>query len=201
MRTFILTDDFKQMPFVVPEKYFETFKVRKFNLTDEFKRVPFTVPETYFETLEVRKPVALTPEYKQIPFTVPVNYFDTLPLRIAERITTPAPRPVAIYWQTMRMRVSFAAILILLITVGIGLLPFSSQTPPTIHSLHRPATLTEVTSTELDLYAIDEQTLFHAVATMSPTKQPSSDFYDDAIMYYLTNNSDISLTEIASLYY
>jgi hypothetical protein len=201
MRTFILTDDFKQTPFVVPEKYFETFKVRKFNLTNKFKRVLFTVPEKYFETLEVRKPVALTPEHKQIPFTIPANYFDVLPLRIAERIASPVSQAKAIPWQTIRMRLSFAATFILLITVGIGLLPFSSQTSTTTHPQHRPAILTEVTPTELDLYAIDEQTLLHAVATMIPEKQPASGLYDDAIMYYLTNNSDISLTEIASLYY
>jgi hypothetical protein len=197
MRTFTLTDNFKQTPFVVPEKYFETFKVRKFNLTDEFKRVPFTVPEKYFETLEVRKQVALTPEHKQIPFTVPANYFETLPLRIAEHIAAAAARPAAISWQTIRLRLSIVATFILLIIVGVGLLPFSSYTPPGIHS----PILTEITPAELELYVIDEQSLLHAAATMLPEKQFASGIYDDAIMHYLTNNSDISLTEIASLYY
>jgi hypothetical protein len=200
MDKFTLNDDLKRMPFTVPENYFETFEVsKKFRLTNEFKQFPFATPENYFETFEVRKGFALTGEYKPTPFTVPAHYFETLPEHVAERITTPVTHPIFARWQSLRTQVAMAASFVLLIGLGFGLVTFL-RPEPAKSSVTMQDIIAEIQAS--DLYAIDEQTLLHTVASMPSTYDKSSTGYDqdnDAIMEYLAN-SEITLHDIAALY-
>jgi len=185
----------KQLPFVAPDGYFDSFVVRKkATLTDELKQLPYAVPDYYFETFTVRRET-LSPELKQQPYTVPEGYFSDLSIRIAERIGEVTARPKIIQWRTLRTQVAVAASFLLLLFTGYGVFSTFQKTSP--------AAIT-ITTTEDPLIGIvlaypniDEYSLMQMVTEEDRNTSDALD--DDAIIHYLANTS-LNLTDIAALY-
>ena len=195
---FTIDNERKQLPFIAPDGYFDSFAVRqKFTLTDELKQLPYTVADSYFETFAVRcetlslEPLARQSQWKQQPYTVPEGYFSDLPLRIADSIGEVA-RPKIRRWRTLRTQVAVAASFLLLLFTGYGVFSTYQQS--------LPVSITEdpLIGIVLAYPNIDEHSLMK-MAVEDDDESASDALNDDAIIHYLAT-TNLNLADIAALY-
>jgi hypothetical protein len=134
----------------------------KFILNDEYKQIPFVVPASYFNTFTVQKETALADECKQNPFATPATYFATLQERITDRIAETKPQTTGIRWQSIRMQLTFVASFVLLVGIGYGFFSFLQTPTPSLPPVADENT--EMLRSYLS-GIVDEHTLLQAAAS------------------------------------
>lgn len=137
-----------ELPFRVPELYFENSEITIIQTVESLKKTPFNVSESYFNELSTRIGKRIPALPSELPFETPDGYFDTLSHKIQTR---KAPTPTGIEWKW-----GYAAAMAAAIALVVVLWSPLSKTDPEFVSTK--------SSTEL-IAAIDKQTIHQYLET------------------------------------
>ncbi len=167
--------EFKSNPFVVPEDYFESNKLKLLEKLSSNHSVAFQIPEDYFETNALKlKEKILSDNYKNV-FDIPQDYFEQSKQNIIKKVNINVhPKRKIIRWA-----VYFSAAAALLMAVwGTWLyLQVSENSPPPFKPCQTIACLTkkDILSKEhiLDDELLEESISDEAIEKYLETSPPS----------------------------
>lgn len=141
-----LADMSREMPYKVPEGYFDTLSNNITSglfeaATDTFtatKVMPFDVPQGYFDALPeqllyaAKQQGTIADISQAMPFETPVGYFDTLPGKILQAVKE-TEQPIVKKTRTISLGKSLRWVAAAVLLLGIGITSYKMMIPEAVN--------------------------------------------------------------------